>query len=160
MLSMLEQILAANADAPLSKQPKHSVRSEILKALKRKPLQTSGELAEALDLNVNSVSAEFVKMRREKLVVREVDKFRDMRYRLYEGPQDQNAEPVLLSDQILEFMKDGEEWDSTKMRVALNYPPSRSINQAVQRMVRDKQIELVRTVSFGSAPRKIYRVKK
>lgn len=158
MLSILEQILAANAEAPLSNRPKPSVRSEILKALKRKPLQTSGELAEALGLNIHSVSAEFVKMRRERLVVREIDRFRNMRYRLCEGPQDKNEEAVLLSDQILELMKDGEEWDSPKMRAALSNPPARSVNQALQRMVKDKQIEVVRTVSFGSAHRKLYRI--
>lgn len=158
MLSILEQILAANAEAPISKRSKPSVRSEILKALKRKPLQTSGELAEALELNLHSVSAEFVKMRKERLVVREIDKFRKMRYRLYEDHHDKNEEPILLSDQILELMKDGEEWDSPKMRAVLSSPPARSVNQALQRMVKDNQIEVVRTVSFGSAHRKLYRI--
>ncbi|MDV7392235.1 hypothetical protein RZS08_12805, partial [Arthrospira platensis SPKY1] len=75
-----------------------------------------------------------------------------------DGPDDQKqAQPVLLRDLILEKMSDGQEWDAPRLRIALDYPPHRSVNIAMQKMFEEGEIELVRVVSMGSARRKIYR---
>ena len=69
----------------------------------------------------------------------------------------EQASPVLLADKILEKMSDGREWDTPTLRIALEYPPTRSISTALQKMLADGSIQLVRTVSRGSAHRHVYK---
>lgn len=163
MLSILEQ-LRPIIEAPVAPEPVHqrqptkTVRAVVISELRQRPLQTSREVADRLDVDRHSVSAELSRMVSESTVVREVDPRGRFRYRLSRGPDDQEqASPVLLADKILEKMSDGQEWDTPTLRIALEYPPAPTISAALRKMLAGGSIQLVRTVSRGSAHRHVYK---
>lgn len=163
MLSILEQ-LRPIVEAPTVPEPacqrRHAktIRAAVISELRQRPLQTSRELADHLGMDRHSVSAELSRMIGESAIVREVDPQRRFRYRLSRGPDDrEQAQPVLLADKILEKMSDDQEWDTPTLRIALGFPPTRSISTALQKMLADGSIRLVRTTSMGSAHRHVYK---
>jgi len=140
-----------------------TVRQGVIDELRQRPGQTSREMADRTGMDRHSVSAEINKMIRAGMVVREVDDKRKFRYRLSAGPNDRDkAELPLLSDKILEKMSDWREWDVPSLRVALEFPPTRSIGTALRKMLKAKKIRVARFVKGErGAPRNVYvRVKE
>lgn len=164
MLSILEQlrpIVGASIAGPVPEHQRRfakTIRAAVISELRQRPLQTSRELADCLDMDRHSISAELSRMINESAIVREIDPQRRFRYRLSRGPNDrEQAQPVLLADKILEKMSDDQEWDTPTLRIALGFPPTRSISTALQKMLADGSIRQVRTRSVGSAHRHVYR---
>lgn len=155
--SLIDQINAASNSSASTVKVRSSIRSKITEDLKKTPSQTSKEIAERIKENSHSVSAELFKMRMSGLVVRESSCDWRFRYRLSEGPEDRDGNAKRLHSVVYEVMKNGEEWDVNTLRFVLKFPTARALNHALSFLVENKKVDVVKTISFGAARRKIYR---